>query len=67
MSSTAPRLDLAEPRRTARPRAARRCPTTSHCCPSSATSYPAVAYPAQQEEAGEEQLEETIYAGLVFP
>jgi hypothetical protein len=30
-------------------------------------TYPAVAYPAQQEDAGEEQLEETIYAGLVFP
>ena len=30
-------------------------------------SYPVVAYPAQQEEAGEEQIEETIYAALVFP
>ena len=30
-------------------------------------SYPVVAYPGQQEEAGEEQLEETIYAALVNP
>lgn len=30
-------------------------------------TYPAVAYPGSQEEAGEEQIEETIYAGLVFP
>ena len=30
-------------------------------------SYPVVAYPAQQDEAGEDQVEETIYAGLVFP
>jgi hypothetical protein len=30
-------------------------------------SYPVVAYPAPQEETGEEQIEETIYAGLVFP
>jgi hypothetical protein len=30
-------------------------------------SYPVVAYPGQQEETGDEQLEETIYAGLVFP
>jgi hypothetical protein len=30
-------------------------------------TYPAVAFPAQQDEAGDEQLEETIYAGLVFP
>ena len=30
-------------------------------------TYPSVAYPAQQDEAGEAQLEETIYAGLVFP
>ena len=29
-------------------------------------TYPVVAYPAQQE-GGEEELEETIYAGLVFP
>ena len=29
-------------------------------------TYPVVAYPGQQE-GGEEQLEETIYAGLVFP
>ena len=30
-------------------------------------SYPVVAYPSQQDEAGEDQIEETIYAGLVFP
>jgi hypothetical protein len=30
-------------------------------------SYPVVAYPSQQDEAGDEQMEETIYAGLVFP
>ena len=30
-------------------------------------TYPAVAYPAAQEDAGESQLEETIYVGLVFP
>ena len=30
-------------------------------------AYPVVAYPAQQEDAGDDQLEETIYAGLVFP
>ena len=30
-------------------------------------TYPSVAYPAQQDEVGDEQLEETIYAGLVFP
>jgi hypothetical protein len=29
-------------------------------------TYPAVAYPAQQE-GGEEALDEAIYAGLVFP
>jgi len=29
-------------------------------------NYPAVAYPAQQED-GEEQVEEAIFAGLVFP
>ena len=30
-------------------------------------TYPVVAYPGSQDSAGEEQLEETIYAGLVFP
>jgi hypothetical protein len=30
-------------------------------------TYPSVAYPGAQDETGEEQLEETIYAGLVFP
>jgi hypothetical protein len=33
-------------------------------------SYPTVAYPASQDEAyemDEEQVDETIYAGLVFP
>jgi len=30
-------------------------------------SYPSVAYPGSQESTGEEELEETIYAGLVFP
>jgi hypothetical protein len=30
-------------------------------------TYPAVAYPAAQDDADEEQLEEAIYAGLVFP
>ena len=30
-------------------------------------TYPAVAYPGMQEDAGEEKLEEAIYAGLVFP
>ncbi|HZO59969.1 MAG TPA: hypothetical protein VFB51_09780 [Solirubrobacterales bacterium] len=30
-------------------------------------AYPVVAYPAPQEEGGEERLEEAIYAGLVFP
>ncbi len=30
-------------------------------------SYPVVAYPGQQSEAGEAEIEETIYAGLVFP
>ena len=30
-------------------------------------AYPSVAYPAQQDEVGDEQLEETIYAGLIFP
>jgi hypothetical protein len=30
-------------------------------------TYPVVAYPASQDEAGEDQLEETIYAGFVFP
>ena len=29
-------------------------------------TYPTVAYPAQQED-GEEQVEEAIFAGLVFP
>ena len=30
-------------------------------------SYPVVAYPAPQEDAGDQQIEETIYAGLVSP
>ena len=30
-------------------------------------TYPVVSYPCQQEEAARRQLEETIYAGLVFP
>jgi hypothetical protein len=34
---------------------------------SEVVTYPVVAYPAMQEDAGEEKLEETIYAGLVFP
>ena len=34
---------------------------------SEVATYPAVAYPAMQEDDGEEKLEETIYAGLVFP
>jgi hypothetical protein len=33
---------------------------------SEVVTYPVVAYPGQQE-GGEEALEETIYAGLVFP
>jgi hypothetical protein len=32
------------------------------------SSYPVVSYPAAQEsEPGEEAVEETIFAGLVFP
>ena len=30
-------------------------------------SYPSVAYPGSQDSTDEEELEETIYAGLVFP
>jgi hypothetical protein len=30
-------------------------------------TYPAVAYPAPQEEAGDQQLEDTIFAGLLYP
>jgi hypothetical protein len=30
-------------------------------------TYPAVAYPATQDDAGEQELEDTIYAGLIFP
>jgi hypothetical protein len=31
-------------------------------------SYPIVAYPAQQDEVNDDEaIEETIYAGLVFP
>jgi hypothetical protein len=30
-------------------------------------SYPIVAYPAQQDEVTDDAIEETIYAGLVFP
>ena len=30
-------------------------------------TYPAVAYPAAQEDAGEEEVDETIFAGLIHP
>ena len=42
------------------------CRTPSRCSPKLDATYPVVAYPGQQE-GGEEALEETIYAGLVFP
>ena len=34
---------------------------------SEVATYPLVAYPGAQESADEDKLEETIYAGLVFP
>ena len=30
-------------------------------------TYPLVAYPAPQQETGEEALDDAIYVGLVFP
>jgi hypothetical protein len=45
-------------------------PDTESLLSEVSASYPSVAYPASQEETGEmgeEQVEETIYAGLVFP
>ena len=42
-------------------------PDTESLLSEAGASYPVVAYPAMQDEAGEQDLEETIYAGLVFP
>ena len=66
MPATAARLDIAKPGRGAGPR---RAAAARHRVAAlrGRRRYPVVAYPAQQEDDGEEQIEETIYAGLVFP